>query len=264
MKQKTTFSLIYNRILNHCFYQIIKNRVPFLGNSIFYYIYFMDKTCIKCDETKDEILFVKNTNRCKDCIKEYKKQHRLNNKEKLKEKAKEYYINNKEKILKRVALNYENNKDNKLEYQREYYENNKDYISEYKKEYFNKNKEKIRLYKNEYQNKRRKNDPIFKLKYSISRTIRRSLKCKGISKNKKTIEILGCDVEFFKIYIESMFSEKMCWSNYGVVWDIDHIIPLSSAKNEEDVYRLNHYTNLQPLDSYVNRVIKKDNLNFKN
>jgi hypothetical protein len=44
--------------------------------------------------------------------------------------------------------------------------------------------------------------------------------------------------------------------NYG--WDIDHIIPLAPAETEEDVIRLNHYTNLQPLCSYTNRYIKKD------
>ena len=28
---------------------------------------------------------------------------------------------------------------------------------------------------------------------------------------------------------------------------MDHIIPISSAETEEDIYRLNHYTNFQPL-----------------
>lgn len=46
--------------------------------------------------------------------------------------------------------------------------------------------------------------------------------------------------------------------NYG--WDIDHIIPLSSARTEEDVIRLNHYTNLQPLCSKMNRDIKRSNV----
>jgi len=48
--------------------------------------------------------------------------------------------------------------------------------------------------------------------------------------------------------------------NYG--WDIDHIIPLSSAENEEDLYKLSHYTNLQPLCSYTNRYIKRDIKNY--
>jgi hypothetical protein len=40
----------------------------------------------------------------------------------------------------------------------------------------------------------------------------------------------------------------MSWDNYGFYgWHIDHVIPLSSAKTEEEVYKLCHYTNLQPL-----------------
>ena len=30
-------------------------------------------------------------------------------------------------------------------------------------------------------------------------------------------------------------------------WHIDHIIPISSATTEEEVYKLNHYTNLRPM-----------------
>ena len=40
----------------------------------------------------------------------------------------------------------------------------------------------------------------------------------------------------------------MCWDNYATYWAVDHIIPISWAKTEEEVYRLNHYSNFQPLD----------------
>jgi hypothetical protein len=100
------------------------------------------------------------------------------------------------------------------------------------------------------------------LKYSISRTIRRSLKCKGLSKNKKSMDILGCSIEFFKAYIEERFDDDMSWENYGTFWDIDHKIPLSTAITEEQVLELNHYTNLQPLNSHINRNVKRDKLDF--
>ena len=48
--------------------------------------------------------------------------------------------------------------------------------------------------------------------------------------------------------------------NYG--WDIDHVIPLSSVDKEDEIIKLNHYTNLQPLCSKINRDIKKDNLEY--
>ena len=59
----------------------------------------------------------------------------------------------------------------------------------------------------------------------------------------------------------------MNWKNWGKYdgneksgWDIDHIIPISSAKTEDDILKLNHYTNLQPLCSYINRYIKRDSV----
>lgn len=38
----------------------------------------------------------------------------------------------------------------------------------------------------------------------------------------------------------------MSWGNRHL-WHIDHIIPLASAKDEESIINLCHYTNLQPL-----------------
>lgn len=59
---------------------------------------------------------------------------------------------------------------------------------------------------------------------------------------------MGCSSEFLKEYLEKQFTEKMSWENHGFYgWHIDHIVPLSSAKTEEEVYKLCHYTNLQPL-----------------
>ena len=66
-------------------------------------------------------------------------------------------------------------------------------------------------------------------------------------KSTKTIEILGCSFEEFKIHLESKFDDKMNWDNQGSYWHMDHVIPISSAQTEEEVYRLNHYTNFQPL-----------------
>ena len=81
----------------------------------------------------------------------------------------------------------------------------------------------------------------------------------------KSIEYLGCDINFLKEWLEYQFDNKMNWDNYGLYngefnygWDIDHIIPLSTTITVEDVIRLNHYTNLQPLCSKINRYVKRD------
>jgi hypothetical protein len=82
-----------------------------------------------------------------------------------------------------------------------------------------------------------------------------------------TEEIIGCSYEFLLKYLESKFEKWMTWENYGKYngefnygWDIDHIIPLSSAFNEVDLLKLNHYSNLQPLCSLINRNIKKSKI----
>jgi hypothetical protein len=58
--------------------------------------------------------------------------------------------------------------------------------------------------------------------------------------------------------------DKKCNGQLNYGWDMDHIVPMSSAKTEEEVIRLNNYLNFQPLCSYVNRVIKKDRIIYAN
>lgn len=100
-----------------------------------------------------------------------------------------------------------------------------------------KNKERICKYTDEQ-----------KLMYRIRRTIGLSLTKMNFTKNSRTYKILGCDVVFFKKYIESKFLNGMTWQNYGAKgWHFDHIIPISKAKNLSEAIKLNHYTNFQPL-----------------
>ena len=112
-----------------------------------------------------------------------------------------------------------------------------------------------------YYRNRRKNDPQFKLinnlRTRLAHLISRNPK---IIKNEKTKELIGCSVEELKLYIEKKFLVGMNWDNYGYeTWHIDHIKPLSLAKNMDDIIRLKlmHYTNLQPLWAKDN--IKKSN-----
>ena len=71
------------------------------------------------------------------------------------------------------------------------------------------------------------------------------------SKNKSTPKYLGCSIDELKKHLESKFKEGMSWENMGE-WHIDHIIPLCSATDEEEIYRLCRYRNLQPLWRWEN------------
>lgn len=184
----------------------------------------------------------------------YRKKYYEENKERLNHNKKEYRKNNKVKIS---------------EHNKKWLADNKVKRTEYKKKFYQENKERIQKYDNEYRQTKIKTDPKFKIKESIRKSIIKSLKAKNFTKTSKTHEIIGCSFEEFKIHIESQWENWMNWDNYGnpkdgilepnKTWDIDHIIPLATAITEEDIIKLNHYTNLQPLCSYTNRKIKRDN-----
>jgi hypothetical protein len=83
---------------------------------------------------------------------------------------------------------------------------------------------------------------------NLRNLVRKSFSDKNYTKDSRTFEILGIDNEGLYEHIESQFREGMDWGNHGHKgWHIDHIIPLASAKTVEEIIKLNHYTNLQPL-----------------
>ncbi len=217
------------------------------------------KKCTKCGFDKLLLDFskLKKSNdgyrtRCKTCEDEY---------------SKEYYEKNKDKISIRGKLYCEKNKEKEIKRGKLYREKNKDEIKLKRKIYYKKNKQRISITKSKYVKKRLAIDPLYKLTFTIRRAICLSLTKHNYVKNSKTQKILGCSFIEFKTYLENKFEKWMNWDNHGKYngqlnfgWDIDHIIPLCTAKCEEDIIRLNHYTNLQPLCSYTNRVIKHQSL----
>jgi len=209
-----------------------------------------------------------STDKCKDYIKKYRCRPEV--KERERELKKEYWkkVKDVENEKRRVI----NTTPEVLERRRQLYkerkEKNFEKISEQKKQWHEKNKEKRNIErKYKYQN-----DRLYRIEQVVKSTIKLTYRQIG-EKRKKGIEtILGCSYEHFLEYIESQFEPWMNWDNYGKYkkntfnygWDIDHIIPRSTIKNEEDVFLLNHYTNLRPLCSYYNRHIKKDKITSKN
>ena len=135
---------------------------------------------------------------------------------------------------------------------------NQDKVKESKKKYYLINSDKENYRNNLYTQNRKKTDIIFKLSCISRARLIEFLKLKNISKTNKTFDIIGCSPEHLKKYLDKKFTHGMSWDNHGVYgWHIDHIIPLSSAKTEEEIYKLCHYTNLQPLWAEDN--LKKSN-----
>ncbi len=211
---------------------------------------------------------------------EIDKKYREANKEAIAKRAKAYREANKEKITLKQKEYRETNKDfisqSLIKSAKKYNANNKDKVLDRQKKYYAANKEKIKVSResnkpnaNKRIKERKATEPLFKLKTNIRSLIRETINSKGYKKATKSVSILGCTFEQFKLHLESKFEDWMTWDNYGnpkdgiftpnKTWDIDHIIPVSNALTEQDVINLNHYTNLRPLCSYTNRWVKRNN-----
>lgn len=222
----------------------------------------MEKICSCCKIAKDIVDFNKNKSmkdglspQCKYCTKlgyEKYKEKRLKNKA-------DYYQKNKDKKIKWQRKYYRDNKEARTEYNKQYNSLNKERIGITKKEYIERNYELIQkkwaeYYQNNkdkrraYEKNKRKVDPLFKLSSNIRRRLNSFIK----NKKKKSNSFIGCSYEFLKTYLEKKFTSEMSWDNYGSYWHIDHVIPLASAQTEEELYKLCHYTNLQPLEAKEN------------
>jgi hypothetical protein len=141
---------------------------------------------------------------------------------------------------------------------RKYYQDNKVRILKRQKIAYNLNKDKFFQKTYSYRNKRCKIDAVYKMKLRLSSRINKALKrCNG-NGYKSTVLFLGAPLDIVRKHIENQFTQGMSWKNYGINgWHVDHIIPLSSGKTYEDIKRLCHYTNLQPLWALDN--IRKGN-----
>ena len=109
---------------------------------------------------------------------------------------------------------------------------------------------------NDWIKKKRITDDSFRFIMSARQLIYLSLKNKGYKKGSKSEQMLGCEWDFFREYIERQFQSGMSWNNYGK-WHLDHIYPISKATSYEMALELNHYTNFQPLWAFDN--ISKNN-----
>ena len=207
------------------------------------------KKCVRCNLEKNLLEFNKS---CR-----YINGRRSECRECQKTESRIYREKNKEKINEKLRIQYKNDPSiQKARSEKWKVENPEDYkMSNYKrgKKWEEKNKEYRRIYKNNYSTERLKIDELFKLSRNLRIRINKFIK----NKSKTTENIIGISLNELKSYLESKFVEGMSWDLLGKHIHIDHIIPLSSAKTEEEIYKLCHYTNLQPLWAEDN--LKKGN-----
>lgn len=194
------------------------------------------KVCAKCGKVKSlnefsdskRYKFGKNS-RCKSCRREDSRIYRQENTEKTREYSKNYDKNNRDKINERRRKHYKTNSKEILDKRNKYRK------SEERKEY-----------KRNYRKERYDNDSLYVLTDNVRSRTLTAFRQHGYTKKSKTTQLLGCEWKTLKQHIESQFTDGMSWENRDN-WHIDHIIPLASATTEEELIKLCHHKNLQPL-----------------
>ena len=203
------------------------------------------KVCSKCKEdkkvcefgnsksSKDGLLYC-----CKKCNNERGKNYVKENYQKTLEQRRKWTAKNPEWVYNRHKKWREENPEKVKEMRGNWLEKNPEKRKEYRKNY--------KPRKQEQRKERRDNDSVFNLINRVRCRIWKYTKLMSITKKNKTFDIVGCTPKFLKEHLETQFIDGMSLNNRSE-WHIDHIIPLSSAKTEEELYKLCHYSNLQPL-----------------
>lgn len=115
--------------------------------------------------------------------------------------------------------------------------------------------DKYKKHVSKYVGNRRKTDPIYNLKHKISRLLRDALTGRYYYKDSSRWSgIVGLTSSKLVDHLISTFTSR--YGTYPLdlkTIEIDHIVPISQAKNESEVEMLNHYTNLQLLTKDDNR-----------
>lgn len=225
------------------------------------------KICKICGVEKELSEFTRRNkttyrNDCRDCKNEYLKLYYKGN------NSKEFTIKNtKSKCSEKICNNCGFLKNLRLfpkrngsvdGYRGRCFECQREYNREYHKLNKSRDRDLIKNRRDKYLSKTEN-----KILLNIRGMLKRYLKSKGLKKNTKIEKIIGLSKDKFKVYIESQFLDDMNWTNYGINWHIDHIVPISFGKNESEIMMLNNYKNLRPLWSFDNQS-KNKKLTIKN
>ena len=201
----------------------------------------------------------KNKSKCRQCLilkhREYNKRNRqlIIQKQRLYNARPEVKAHKSEYKKKYRAEHLENIKIKDAEYrQREGYKERKhQYYLDNREFFIAKTKKNYQENRKEYtdkQREKRQTDEVFRLKNNVRKAIRFALKFNDIEKCKRTEEVTKLRIDNLKAYLLKTFKDR-----YGYEWngeekvDVDHIIPLQTAKTTDKVLELCHYTNLQLL-----------------
>ena len=168
--------------------------------------------------------------------------------------AKKWRANNAEKVAAIFKASREKFKDKRIQQTRDWREKNTEHVKAYAKKYHAENSHIRRA----NMNRRYAEDQLFNLRCRMRSRTLTAFRQKGFSKDTKTALMLGCTWEELKSHIEAQFVDGMSWESFDDI-EVDHVIPVASAKTKEELLPLFHFSNLQPLWRWDNR-LKSDKM----
>jgi len=206
------------------------------------------KTCTKCSREKPLGQYSRHrlcslglSPWCNQCLKDYRNEHieeiRTKARRRYRKMAKDvkfvlksrrksnrYYRTNRIARL-RYAESFrsiERHREKQSKYYKKYRRRHLRCLRSYCRKYQKRNRSRL----NKYLVERRHRDPAFRLKSYVSSQVSTALKRRGYSKNGgSTFKSLGYSPIDLKRHLESLFTRRMSWKNYGSCWSVDHIIP---------------------------------------
>jgi hypothetical protein len=182
------------------------------------------KECIGCGEEKEGSEFRRGQNACKKCESDpnimYEKECTV---------CKEYHPRDEFRLNRKKCIHCER-ADGRIygkttDKRKEWVNNNREKMSGLQHESYEKNKVEIRAKESE----RYHNDPQFRA-IKLYRSNLRSL-VKETSTNANPLLCLNHVA--YREWIESRFTEEMSFDNYGLMWEIDHVLPLNVLKTKK-------------------------------
>jgi hypothetical protein len=170
---------------------------------------------------------------CDACNKKYNQKSYKARSVNMKARKKRQYAENPNKFKEKNKRDYDKNRDKILTNKKVYYRENAAAIIAKFTENYN-------------------NDLNFRLKHVIRRRTRDFISNKEI----KYQEMIGCSHDELTAWFEFNFEldsdKNMDWTNYGTLWQIDHVYPLSKAKDAPDEAFCYSWKNLRPIPSSEN------------
>lgn len=170
---------------------------------------------------------------------------------------KNWRLKNPDKVRANNRRAFEENREKRKAYQKQHYAENRDYCLVRQARYRKENAGAVKASSETWRKKNRHkvnawhfaayhSDPGFRMRRILARRLHKAVKGR---KSARTLELLGCSIEFLVQHLEKQFQPGMVWENYGPAWHVDHIKPcakfdLTDAAQQRECF---HYSNLQPL-----------------